>query len=188
MRPCSATIFKIAKSNGLTSAAGTGWPPRPGNRQYASFQTHKLVERPIEQVFAKLKALLRRAAPRSFDAIVALKHILERFSPAECANYLRPSEYVQTGAKMTLVRILNQKMRPKNPSISQRHAAQTLPIAARSSNVIPNEKGGPLPDRPFEFERETLNASRTGSCGVPWRGRTSCARRCGCRGSGSRLP
>ena len=52
---------------------------------------------PIEQVFAKLKTLLRRAAPRSFDAIVAaLKLILERFHPAECANYLRHSGYVQT--------------------------------------------------------------------------------------------
>ena len=52
---------------------------------------------PIEQVFAKLKALLRSAAPRSFDTIVtALKHILERFRPAECANYLRHSGYVQT--------------------------------------------------------------------------------------------
>ena len=52
---------------------------------------------PIEQVFAKLKALLRRAAPRSFDAILAaLKHILERFRPAEYANYLRHSGYVQT--------------------------------------------------------------------------------------------
>lgn len=38
-----------------------------------------------------------RAAPRSFDAIVAaLKLILERFRPAECANYLRHSGYVQT--------------------------------------------------------------------------------------------
>ena len=37
---------------------------------------------PIEQVFAKLKALLRQAAPRSFDAIVvALKTILHRFRP-----------------------------------------------------------------------------------------------------------
>jgi putative transposase len=52
---------------------------------------------PIEQVFAKLKATLRRVAPRSFDAIVAaLKHILERFRPAECTNYLRHSGYVQT--------------------------------------------------------------------------------------------
>jgi transposase len=51
---------------------------------------------PIEQVFAKIKALLRRMAPRSFDAICdALKTILEKFPPAECANYLRHSGYVQ---------------------------------------------------------------------------------------------
>ena len=51
---------------------------------------------PIEQVFSKLKALLRRMAPRSFDAICdALKIILEKFAPTECANYLRNSGYVQ---------------------------------------------------------------------------------------------
>jgi putative transposase len=51
---------------------------------------------PIEQVFAKIKALLRRMAPRSFDAICdALKTILEKFPPAECANYLKHSGYVQ---------------------------------------------------------------------------------------------
>ena len=47
--------------------------------------------------FAKLEALLRRAAPRSFDAVLAaLKHLPERFRPAECANYIRHSGYVQT--------------------------------------------------------------------------------------------
>lgn len=52
---------------------------------------------PIEQAFAKVKALLRRAAPRSFDAICnALNHILERFTPTECSNYIRHSGYVQT--------------------------------------------------------------------------------------------
>lgn len=52
---------------------------------------------PIEQAFAKIETLLRRAAPRSFEDIVAaLKSILERFQPAECVNYLRHSGYVQT--------------------------------------------------------------------------------------------
>lgn len=52
---------------------------------------------PIEQLFAKLKALLKRMAPRSFDAIVdALKIILEKFTKTECSNYLRNSGYVQT--------------------------------------------------------------------------------------------
>src|ERR1700757_4303425 len=30
--------------------------------------------------------------------------------------------------------------------------------------------------------RETISASRTGTTCAPWRGRTSCARRCGSRG------
>ena len=52
---------------------------------------------PIEQVFAKIKTLLRRAAPRSFDAIItALQSILNRFHPAECADYLRHSGYAQS--------------------------------------------------------------------------------------------
>ena len=52
---------------------------------------------PIEQVFAKVKAWLQRAAPRSFDAIcAALKTIVDRFKPAECSNYLRHSGYVQS--------------------------------------------------------------------------------------------
>lgn len=51
---------------------------------------------PIEQVFAKLKALLRRMMPRSFDAICdALKTILEKFSATECSNYIRHAGYVQ---------------------------------------------------------------------------------------------
>jgi putative transposase len=52
---------------------------------------------PIEQVFAKVKKLLREAAARSFNGICqALKPILERFSPAECSNYIRHAGYVQT--------------------------------------------------------------------------------------------
>ena len=52
---------------------------------------------PIEQVFAKLKALLRRAATRSFDVIVAaLKTILHRFPPGKGTNHLRHSGYLQT--------------------------------------------------------------------------------------------
>lgn len=52
---------------------------------------------PIEQLFAKIKKLLRRMAPRSFDAICdALKIILETVRPPECANYLKHAGYVQT--------------------------------------------------------------------------------------------
>jgi hypothetical protein len=46
-----------------------------------------------------------------------------------------------------------------------------------------DEKGGPLSDRPLrQMPAKPLSASRTGSCGGPWRGRTSCARRRAGRG------
>lgn len=49
---------------------------------------------PIEQVFAKLKTLLRKAEPRTVDATSdTLNHILQRFSPTECAAYIRNAGY-----------------------------------------------------------------------------------------------
>ncbi len=44
---------------------------------------------PIEQLFAKLKALLRKAAARTRDALWdTLAQALDAFSPDECRNYL----------------------------------------------------------------------------------------------------
>jgi transposase len=49
---------------------------------------------PIELLFAKLKALLRKAAERSIEALWAtIGRLLDAFSPAECANYLRHAGY-----------------------------------------------------------------------------------------------
>jgi transposase len=44
---------------------------------------------PIEQTFAKLKALLRKIAARTVSTLWdALADVLDRFTPQECANYL----------------------------------------------------------------------------------------------------
>ena len=52
---------------------------------------------PIEQVFAKLKALLRKAAERSVDALWdKIGQLLDLFPPNECRNYFRNAGYVQT--------------------------------------------------------------------------------------------
>jgi transposase len=52
---------------------------------------------PIEQVFAKLKHLLREAAARSRDAVCdAIAQLLDTYSPEECANYFRNSGYGYT--------------------------------------------------------------------------------------------
>jgi transposase len=49
---------------------------------------------PIEQVFAKLKALLRKAAARTVDALwAAIATALDTFTPDECANYFTNSGY-----------------------------------------------------------------------------------------------
>jgi transposase len=52
---------------------------------------------PIEQVFAKLKHLLRKAAARSVETIcTAIGEILAAFTPDECANYFQNSGYGHT--------------------------------------------------------------------------------------------
>jgi transposase len=49
---------------------------------------------PIEQVFAKLKHLIRKAAARTIDAVYdAIGEALPAFTPKECANYLKNSGY-----------------------------------------------------------------------------------------------
>lgn len=49
---------------------------------------------PIEQAFAKLKALLRKAAARTRDALwTTIGTSLDAFSPDECRNYLQNSGY-----------------------------------------------------------------------------------------------
>jgi transposase len=49
---------------------------------------------PIELAFAKLKALLRKAAERTRDALWdRIGQLLKHFSPQECANYLAHAGY-----------------------------------------------------------------------------------------------
>jgi transposase len=52
---------------------------------------------PIEQAFAKLKALLRAKAIRTVDALwKALGSLVDCFTPEECANFLRHDGYFQS--------------------------------------------------------------------------------------------
>jgi transposase len=49
---------------------------------------------PIEQVFAKLKQIIRKAAARTVDTVcAAIGEALQAFTPEECANYLKNSGY-----------------------------------------------------------------------------------------------
>ena len=52
---------------------------------------------PIEQVFAKLKHLLRKAAERTIEALTAaVGELLGAFTAEECANYFANSGYART--------------------------------------------------------------------------------------------
>jgi len=49
---------------------------------------------PIEQVFSKLKHMLRKAQARSYDGLLdAIAWLLESYAPDECRNYFRNSGY-----------------------------------------------------------------------------------------------
>ena len=52
---------------------------------------------PIEQVFAKLKHLLRKEHARTAEAIcAAVGKLLQAFTPKECTNYFENAGYAQT--------------------------------------------------------------------------------------------
>jgi transposase len=52
---------------------------------------------PIEQVFAKLKHLLRKAAARTDEAVIAaIGQLLGTYTAQECANYFTNAGYGQT--------------------------------------------------------------------------------------------
>jgi transposase len=49
---------------------------------------------PIEQIFAKLKELLRKAAKRSFEEVCQeIARLLDEFTPQECANCVKNAGY-----------------------------------------------------------------------------------------------
>ena len=57
---------------------------------------------PIEQAFAKLKALLRNAAARTVtDLHAAIRHASARFTPQECRNYVTAAGYEDDAAVST---------------------------------------------------------------------------------------
>ena len=59
---------------------------------------------PIEQVFAKLKAILRKIGARTVDDLWrAIGNALDEFSSTECTNHLASAGYsVQTGCALVV--------------------------------------------------------------------------------------
>ena len=68
---------------------------------------------PIEQVFAKLKELLRAEAQRTVEALwSAVGRLLDRFTSAECANYLAHAGYRYSGQKRSSAARQRRRWRP----------------------------------------------------------------------------
>ncbi len=58
---------------------------------------------PIEKLFAKLKALLRKAATRTTDTLWnEIAQLLDGFPPSECTHYFKSSGYVCTSIENAL--------------------------------------------------------------------------------------
>ena len=52
---------------------------------------------PIEQVFSKIKALVRKQDPRTVETTwLSIADVLKRFKPDECWNYIKNSGYQST--------------------------------------------------------------------------------------------
>jgi transposase len=88
---------------------------------------------PIEQLFAKLKALLRKAAPRTFDDLfTAIADAIALITPQECANYVANRGYRHSTSKCSRATSIVRK----NPGAEELAAvvlgAETLIVTSAS--------------------------------------------------------
>ena len=85
----------VANIFGVSPSAVSKWSQRYRATGSADAKSPDL--NPIEQVFAKLKHLLRKARERTVDHLWdRIGDLLCCFSTAECANYFRNSGYGST--------------------------------------------------------------------------------------------
>ena len=77
-----------------TKAKQSGQPSGAAGARLFFLPPYIPESQPIEQVFAKLKTLLRKAAERTVEATwKRIGTLLDAFPPQECANYLRNAGY-----------------------------------------------------------------------------------------------
>ena len=80
-----------------TRARASAVPSKPLALSFSIFRPYSPDFNPIENAFAKLKALLRKAAERTVEGLWAkIAQLLPAFSPSECANYFAAAGYDPT--------------------------------------------------------------------------------------------
>src|SRR4051812_34661721 len=72
-------------------------PPKPRGAWFLFLPQYSPDLNPVEMAFAKIKALLRKAATRTFEALwAALGDICALFSPDECWNFFKEAGYASS--------------------------------------------------------------------------------------------
>ena len=99
----------------------------------------------IEQAFAKIKSILRKASARTVEALEAvIAFSLEAFSPDECANYFTNSGYEPDRAEIALdlqeydrlLRVLGLYSRLHHHLASPSQNRQQLVVHSRCNGVL----------------------------------------------------
>jgi transposase len=121
---------------------------------------------PIEKLFAKLKALLRKAAERTVEGLwQAIGECLDHFSPRECANYFSASGYEPTRTESALslrrfkssptsptsqIRVLTISVERKTPTFPRLAPRIAFSAGWRPSPLGPT-RGPPSRPRPWSI-------------------------------------
>ena len=94
LRPGDVVVMDNLSSH---KVAGVGKAIRAAGADVLYLPPYSPDLNPIEQAFAKLKAMLRKARERTVDDLWAfLGRALDAFGPQECANYFRHCGYHAT--------------------------------------------------------------------------------------------
>ena len=105
---------------------------------------------PIEMAFAKLKALLRKAARRTRDDLwQAVADLLDDFTPQECRNFFAAAAYGSDLIESALAVLLGK-------SGGQLQALPVVPGNATTAVVEPNagRNGPPAPDAEYRAQKD----------------------------------
>src|SRR5262249_4143242 len=120
---------------------------------------------PIEQFFAKLKALLRKAAARTKEALwQTAGHFLDLVSPAECQNYLGNAGYELSSRQNALAACRYRKADPRRGKRlrNDMHRIHHSVAFAHGSCNLTKERGAPHRSAPLlpSQDMRPLNATK----------------------------
>ena len=93
-RRCGPATSSSSTTCPPTKGRPSATPSRPAGATLRFLPPYSPDFNPIENAFAKLKALLRKAAARTIDDLWrVIGESLDAFTPKECANYFKAAGY-----------------------------------------------------------------------------------------------